>query len=245
MCYVAKSQTNYMGEKSRTIGILAGMGPRSTGPFINSVVSHCSDIFGAVRDDEYPPMLIYSIPIVLSDRKDEYGDLISKLLIGLGILAEAGADFIAMPCNLAHVFHSELQARINVPLLNMIDIAIDAIPGSSKRVAVIAARGTVASRVYQDSASRRADRDLLFDEVWQGKVDQLIINVKAEGNSPLSIRMFDELLHDFRQAQVDLALLACTDLSGLPSLVPDSLPILDAGNALAAEVVRFYKGNQE
>ncbi|MEZ6094170.1 MAG: hypothetical protein R3C03_08005 [Pirellulaceae bacterium] len=45
---------------SPTIGILAGMGSRSTGPFLDLGVSACQEIYGARDDIDFPRMLICS-----------------------------------------------------------------------------------------------------------------------------------------------------------------------------------------
>ena len=44
------------------IGILAGMGPKSTGPFVDTVVAKCQTIYGAKHDIDFPHMMIYSCP---------------------------------------------------------------------------------------------------------------------------------------------------------------------------------------
>ena len=44
------------------IGILAGMGPKSTGPFVDTVVAECQTIYGAKHDMDFPHMMIYSCP---------------------------------------------------------------------------------------------------------------------------------------------------------------------------------------
>lgn len=44
------------------IGILAGMGPKSTGPFVDTVVARCQTIYGAKHDMDFPHMMIYSCP---------------------------------------------------------------------------------------------------------------------------------------------------------------------------------------
>jgi len=44
------------------IGILAGMGPKSTGPFVDTVVTGCQTIYGAKHDMDFPHMMIYSCP---------------------------------------------------------------------------------------------------------------------------------------------------------------------------------------
>lgn len=44
------------------IGILAGMGPRSTAPFVDLVIDECQSQYGATFDIDFPRMLILSQP---------------------------------------------------------------------------------------------------------------------------------------------------------------------------------------
>lgn len=41
----------------KTIGVLAGMGPRSTAPFLNMILDECQKQYGAKYDDEFPPLI--------------------------------------------------------------------------------------------------------------------------------------------------------------------------------------------
>ena len=44
------------------IGVLAGMGPFSTGPFLGRVLEECQRQYGSQDDDSFPPMVIASWP---------------------------------------------------------------------------------------------------------------------------------------------------------------------------------------
>ena len=45
-----------------TVGILAGMGPRSTGPFLDLVVTACQQLYGARHDIDFPRLMVCSQP---------------------------------------------------------------------------------------------------------------------------------------------------------------------------------------
>lgn len=49
-----------------SLGVLAGMGPRSTAPFIDMLVDECQKQYGARFDIDYPKMHIISLPTPLS-----------------------------------------------------------------------------------------------------------------------------------------------------------------------------------
>ena len=83
-----------------TIGILAGMGPRSTAPFIDLVVTECQNQYGARDDIDFPKMLICSQPAPFyEDRPVDHAALEAAILDGLHTLENAGASFLAMACN--------------------------------------------------------------------------------------------------------------------------------------------------
>ena len=86
-----------------------------------------------------------------------------------------------MPCNSAHIYFEQLAAGMHVPLLNMIDVALAALPAASNTVALLATRPTVEARIYQD-AIERAGKRLLVGEVWQARVDALILAIKSSAD---------------------------------------------------------------
>lgn len=45
-----------------TIGLLAGMGVRSTAPFLDLVVEECTRIYGAGHQPDYPEIVVISWP---------------------------------------------------------------------------------------------------------------------------------------------------------------------------------------
>src|SRR5436853_4421194 len=95
----------------QTIGILAGMGPRSTAPFVDMVVTECQKQYGARHVADFPHMLIYSLPAPFySDRPVDHE--VAQVIVreGLQRLQGMGVDFIAMPCNSAHAYYQTLAA---------------------------------------------------------------------------------------------------------------------------------------
>src|ERR1700675_1355428 len=125
----------------RVIGILAGMGPRSTAPFVDMVIDECQRQYGARYDIDFPPMLIYSLPTPFYlDRPIDHAALEAAIVAGLRKLEDTGVAFVAMPCNSAHIYFEQLASSIHVPLLNMLDVALGALPAGSNTAALLATR---------------------------------------------------------------------------------------------------------
>ena len=66
------------------IGILAGMGPRSTAPFVDRMIDLCQSKYNAVLDDEFPPMMIHSCPTPYRIKGDlDDSAMIQSILSGI------------------------------------------------------------------------------------------------------------------------------------------------------------------
>lgn len=50
------------GNPAPTIGLLAGMGVRSTAPFLELVIEECQRQYGASHQPDYPQMMVLSWP---------------------------------------------------------------------------------------------------------------------------------------------------------------------------------------
>ncbi len=223
------------------IGILAGMGPRSTAPFVDLVINQCQIQYGAKYDDEFPPMLIYSLPAPFysADPFDE-NRLKETISTGLKKLESTGANFIAMPCNAAHIYYDQLSSEIRVPLLNMIDETVATIATSSGKLALLATRLVMNAGIYQQRI-QQTTTIYVASENWQSQVDQLIVAVKSSPDPSLPQQLWDQLVSEIVEAGVATILMACTDLSPLAQRKPSQLSIIDATECLAKAVVRRYR----
>jgi aspartate racemase len=227
--------------EQKLIGILAGMGPRSTAPFVDMLVDECQRQYGARYDIDFPPMLIYALPTPFYiDRPINHAALAAAIGAGLYKLEDAGVAFVAMPCNSAHIYFEQLAAGLHVPLLNIIDIALAALPAASNTVALLATRPTVEARIYQD-AIERAGKRLLVGEAWQAQVDALILAIKSSANRTVASGLWRDLVADLYIAGADTLLLACTDLNAVSATLDTPLSLVDATRCLAEATVKTWR----
>jgi aspartate racemase len=226
-----------------TIGILAGMGPRSTAPFVDQVVTECQQQYGARYDDEFPAMMIYSLPTPFYiDRPIDHARLEATISAGLRKLEATGVEFIAMPCNAAHRYYRKLAQMIDIPLLNMIDETLKHIPSHTRHSALLATRPTAESGMYQQ-AMHKVGIQIIEHNTWQGQIDRLIHMVKTNSNPANARTLWQHILHEMASAGVDTAIIACTDLSVLRT--PNApFSILDATDCLARVTVQRWLANQ-
>jgi aspartate racemase len=222
-----------------SFGILAGMGPQSTGAFVDLVVDECRRQYGARHDIDFPKMMICSQPAPFyEDRPTDHAALEAATLSGLRDLEATEVDFLAMACHTVHIYHPKLAARLRKPLLDMVEIAARALPPTATTVALIAARPTVESGIYQRALSSRGF--VVVDSGWQEEVDGLLGLVRRPSGVDELSTAWRGLLARVAATGADLALVACLDLTGVLAHAQQTIPIVDAARSLAAEIVRTW-----
>ncbi|TCJ78698.1 UNVERIFIED_ORG: aspartate racemase [Bacillus cereus] len=220
------------------IGILAGMGPKSTGPFVDTVVAKCQTIYGAKHDTDFPHMMIYSCPTPFYiDRPIDHEAMKKAIIEGAQKLESTGVEFIAMPCNTAHLYFEELQHSLSIPILNIVDETIQAIPENTKKVALLATEATIQASIYQDGITKR-NIEYIHNEQWQESINQIITCIKG-GEIEEARNLWSVLVVQLK-TEVDTAIIACTDLN-----VVVNENFVDSAQCLAEAVVRMYVSNKK
>ncbi|KAF1680566.1 MULTISPECIES: aspartate/glutamate racemase family protein [Bacillus] len=221
------------------IGILAGMGPKSTSPFIDKVIDYCQKLYGASHDMDYPHMMIYSCPTPFyADRPIDHDEMKRAIIDGAVNLEKTGIDFIALPCNTAHVYYEEIQQALSVPLLHIIEETIKEIPQSAKKAVVLGTDSTIQSGIYQKGLSSNG-QEFVHKDHWQQAVNQLIAAIK-QPNHMQHTHVLWQTLYEEISLHADIIISACTDLNVVLDHIQSEIPIIDSADCLAKSTVSTY-----
>ncbi|HDX9580144.1 TPA: amino acid racemase [Bacillus pseudomycoides] len=225
------------------IGILAGMGPKSTGPFVDNVVKQCQEIYGAQDGMDFPHMMIYSCPTPFYiDKTINHEEMERAIINGAQKLESTGVDFIAMPCNTAHLYFDQLQASLSIPVLNMVDETLKEIPTHAQKLALLATDSTVQSGIYQEGFVKRGV-DYIQKDSWQTVVNQMIHKIKI-GQINEASNLWHTLCLELTET-VDAVVIACTDLNVVLETKQNHLYIVDSATCLAKAIVNKYVAYQK
>jgi len=226
------------------IGILAGMGPRSTTPFIDLVIDECQKQYGARHDIDFPKMMICSQPVpFFEDRPVDHVALEAATREGLVDLDRAGCSLLAIACNTAHIYYPALARSVEAPLLNIVALAVASLPKGARRIAFIAARATADSGIYQTALASAGFE--LVDPGWQDEVDRLLGATRETTEGRIFATHWHALFNRADAAAADAVLIACLDLSGILKHAPHTMPVVDAASGLAAAIVREWLAQRE
>ena len=198
--------------RNNIIGILGGMGAHSTAPFLEKLITKFQERTGAKHNIDFPHILIYSLPVPYYVGKAMDHAMISNTIYqGAKRLEDAGVSFIAMPCNGAHIYHSELQKRLKVPLLNMIEEAIKSLP-QNKKLGLLCARNTIESQMYQNAFN---SQNIIFfhDDKLQKDVDTFLQSIKEGKNTQILKAIWKSIDYKLKKNDVKVIFSACTDFN--------------------------------
>ncbi|WP_245599794.1 aspartate/glutamate racemase family protein [Embleya scabrispora] len=208
--------------RSRTLGVLGGMGPAATAEFLRLLAVRVA----AGSDQEHPRILMLSEPGI-PDRTAALlrGDDAPLLPIrqALFTLADWGAELLAVPCNTAHVYIDRFRSRLPVPLVHIVEASVRAAEVASPDGAwLTATAGTVAGGIYQRYAQHRGYRLLLPHEALQQRIHAATVLVKAN-RLPAAGATLGSAVHELLRIRCLPVISACTELplayahSGLPA----------------------------
>lgn len=226
--------------KNISIGILAGMGPRSTAPFLDLVVSECQLQYGAKNDEDFPHMMIYSLPTPFYVDRPIDHELMKKTIIeGLKKLEGTGVEFIAMPCNSAHIYIKELEEAIHVPLLNIVEETIKHLPRTSQKVTLFATKSTFEAGIYQEGIYE-VGHEFCFKTEWQSKLNSLIQKIKLDKDNEENLFIWNELMEEVKGERIESIIIACTDLNVVLKKSNSNINVIDSSKCLASAFIGKY-----
>jgi aspartate racemase len=222
------------------IGIVGGMGPMA-GVYLQQLIIEATP---AARDQDHFQVVCYTNPHVpermrslAEDGGQRYADSVRA---SAQLLAGAGVSHLIIPCNTAHARLAEIQRGVDVPIVNMVDLALRELlelHGRQQRIGLLATVGTINERVYQGARPEAALEWILPDDADQRRVSDAILAVKVN-QAP---RVEDDLLDVSRslvRRGAGVILVGCTELSMcLDALRPAGVPLVDPLRIAARHLV--------
>src|SRR3989344_5699129 len=108
----------------KTVGIIGGLGPKTTSEFYLELVSSSRNLDKSNR----PPILIYSVPLSYNTEERaikngiiDGGEYLPILVEGANKLEKSGADFLVIPCNSVHIYIEEVRKSVKIPVLSIVE----------------------------------------------------------------------------------------------------------------------------
>lgn len=200
--------------RKKTVGVLGGMGPDATVDFMASVIALTS----AEKDQDHIHMIIDHHPGVPDRQAAMRGDrsTVSAVLTEMALrLESAGADFLVMPCNTAHVFMDEVLPKIRVPFIHIVTetVAQIAVAGAKvKSVGVLATTACVESGIYQSAIEASGRNSVLPDAMQQKELMDLVFRIKRGDKSDEVRFAMRAIAENLTNTGAEIIIAGCTEI---------------------------------
>lgn len=233
--YTSKSYNNICG-------IIGGVGPAATSYLFNLIIK----LHPVKKDQEHVPLLIFNNPQI-PDRTEHlvYGkeSPLLELIHTANVLKNAGATFLAIPCNTAHFYIKDVEKKVGIKILNMIYLTGQHILtsfGKKITVGLLATDGTIKSNIYQNEIN--GVEIITPDMQGQKNVMEAIYGKRGIKASFVDEHNF-QLLHTEakklinREASVIIE--GCTEIPLVLSQSKCNFPIIDPMEILANKILEI------
>lgn len=229
----------------KTVGIIGGLGPETTNKFCLEVINFCLKN----NKNQRPPMLIWNVPMPIKIEQE----LITKnigaekylpfLIEAAKILEKAGAHFLVIPCNTAHIFIEEIKSAVDIPVLSIIDETLSVIKNQRiSHVGLLATSATVKSNLFDDRLKFHGIKQVTPNKINQSKLDKIIHNLVINKQNPADKKEISRIISQIAKQDIKDIVLACTDLQ-LIVKQHSSIRVLDTMQILAkATAKEILKG---
>jgi len=230
------------------VGILGGMGPLATVDFLSKLLAATP----AASDQEHVPVVVSAIPQV-PDRtlafRGEGESPLPAMVDSARRLKAAGAGLVVIACNTAHLWFDELCEAVGLPMIHLVDAAIDdatAIAGPRGRVGLLGTDATLASGLYINRGGAvRAPFQWLLPTARE--MSELVMPgieaVKAGDRDRGRVRLA-AAAEALKARGATAVILGCTEIPVVLDAASAPLPAVDATAALARRAVAWSRGQR-
>lgn len=228
----------------KTVGVMGGMGPDATVDFMARVIA----LTESNGDQDHVHMIVDQNPTI-PDRQTAIRDGTDDVSKALGAMAkrleDAGADFLVMVCNTAHVFLDDVHATTDIPFIHLIEESvreIDIIRPDAKIVGVMATVGCLDTEIYQDAITASGRVALVPEGGDLQKLMDLIEAIKA-GNKDEDVRQDMQASANKLVARgADIIIAGCTEIPIVFEGENCEVPVISSTGVLAQRTLELAKG---
>lgn len=201
--------------KNRTIWVLWWMGPWASASLYQKMINYAQYKYNAIQDFDYPPMIIYSLPMEWFDEKwiaDE--KLVLNYLIDwVKRLENAGCDMIIIACNTVHYFYGQMQDAVKIPIYNIIQETKKQVQNFwYQKVWLFASQSTNELNLYQNIFEKDGINVISPNSDQQMILNKVIENVMGWHQWNSDIIALKDIARDYIKQWAEAIVLWCTEI---------------------------------
>lgn len=238
-CYAIFVVENYrQGREMKKIGLLGGLSPESTVEYYKIINSEVRKVMGGCSSAE---LIIESFNFREIEKlqfEDKWDELADKMSDAAQRLEKCGAEYIVICTNLMHKVAPQVQSRISVPLIHMVDSVAKEI--KKRKMNKIGLLGTIFT-MEENFYSKKLMDDYRIETIIPEKDDRMEVSrviykelccgiIKEE-----SKQNYLEIINKMKANGAQGVILGCTEI---PLMIEQaSIPVFNTTQIHAMSVV--------
>ena len=226
----------------KKIGILGGVGPQATAYIYNHLIHYSSSTHKAVNNDDYPYVILASVPVPDFISSKENIDTAKQMLIeAANGLVQSGCELLCIGSNTVHILLEDIKQEVNTPFLSMIElVVIECKCRKYNKVALLGTPVLIESVLYDDELAKydielikpTDEQELICNEVIRRIIaGKPIETIKSEYVAVLNA-MFDK--------GADGIILGCTELPMVLNYEALGNRVISSDDLLAKGIADYY-----
>lgn len=200
-------------QSKKTIGIIGGMGPEASARMLQVLVSMAADEFGARSGEDFPEIIVDSIPVpdFISDKKN-ISLALNMLRNRVKKLNVFGVSNFGIACNTAHILLQDLSSVSDVPFISMIDeVARAVLEKKISRIGLLASPTTIKFGLYQKTLEKNIEIFLPTHKQIE-IIEEVIRKIISGKNSLIDSKRLLNIALSLEKRGVQGIILGCTEL---------------------------------
>ena len=183
-------------------------------------------------------------PVAEKQEAGEWANLTEEMIDAAKRLERAGAEGLLITANTMHLMADEVQAAINIPLINIIDATADALKARGVERPLLLGTGfTMEKAFYRDRLARSGLSASVPEPEDRARLHAIIFNELVKGVFTPDARAFMlGLAVKAKEQGADGVILGCTELGLLASPDQFALPALDSAEVHCNAAMAFALG---
>ncbi len=225
----------------QSIAIIGGMGPEASAYLYNTLIKQSIDLYNAVNNDDFPKIILYSIPvpdfISSNDKKNEALEMLKESVADLNKL---DLLCVCIACNTAHVLIDDLKVSSRIPFVSMIDEVVKEVRKDKiKKVGLLGTPSTISSNMYQDALGAVGIESVIPDKNDLKYLERIIRNIIAGSTNKRDAKILEEVSNRLKKRGANGIILGCTEI---PLVFPTkySLPVYNSVKILSMALLQKY-----
>jgi aspartate racemase len=198
----------------KTIGIIGGLGPEATIDYYKEMIQQVNLTDKTLN---YPEIVIFSVTMRKFIEKLKSGDKVGAaeyIMECVLKLEAAGVDFAAISANTPHLFFDEIQEKVNVPLISIVEVSrIKAKQMGLKRCGLFGTKFTMDASFFSDVFAKDNIEVISPDEDDVERINELLfteleLGIFKESTKKELLQIVQKMID---KRQIDSLILGCTE----------------------------------